>query len=52
METATITSYVDTRNFNTGSIFLLNEGLRSSQKQKTIALSTKEAEFVAACESK
>lgn len=44
---------VDTRKSTTGYIFLMNGGPVTwlSQKQKTIALSTTEAEFVAACES-
>lgn len=46
-------SDVDTRKSTTGYIFKMNGGpiTWSSQKQKTIALSTTEAEFVAACES-
>ncbi|CAK1590667.1 unnamed protein product [Parnassius mnemosyne] len=46
-------SDVDTRKSTTGYIFMMNGGpiTWSSQKQKTIALSTTEAEFVAACEA-
>lgn len=46
-------SDVDTRKSTTGYIFQMNGGPITwcSQKQKTIALSTTEAEFVAACES-
>ncbi|CAK1579746.1 unnamed protein product [Parnassius mnemosyne] len=46
-------SDVDTRKSTTGNIFMMNGGpiTWSSQKQKTIALSTTEAEFVAACEA-
>lgn len=46
-------SDLDTRKSTTGYIFLMNGGPITwcSQKQKTIALSTTEAEFVAACES-
>lgn len=44
---------VDTRKSTTGYIFNMNGGPITwcSQKQKTIALSTTEAEFVAACEA-
>lgn len=44
---------IDTRKSTTGYIFNMNGGpiTWSSQKQKTIALSTTEAEFIAACES-
>ncbi|CAK1590673.1 unnamed protein product [Parnassius mnemosyne] len=46
-------SDVDTRGSTTGYIFMINGGpiTWSSQKQKTIALSTTKAEFVAACEA-
>lgn len=44
---------VDTRKSTTGYIFIMNGGpiTWSSQKQKTVALSTTEAEFVAACDA-
>lgn len=44
---------IDTRHSTTGYIFKMNDGpiTWSSQKQKTVALSTTEAEFIATCEA-